>query len=221
MGESVTIKHKQQLQLIPDLEFEIHLWEAGFKIIGGLDEAGRGAWAGPVGAAVVVLPADKKIMKTLSGVRDSKKMTPRQRDIWAERIREEAVMWGVGFADHLEIDAYGIVPATKMAMKRAIEGINTIPDYLLIDAVKLTEMSIPQSILIRGDSRSLSIAAASILAKTGRDRIMIEMDTTYPEYGFARHKGYGTAFHRKALDKLGPTVIHRKSYAPIKRLLEG
>ncbi len=221
MGESVTIIHKQQLQLIPDLEFEIHLWEAGFKVIGGLDEAGRGAWAGPVGAAVVVLPADKTIMKTLSGVRDSKKMTPRQRDIWAERIREEAVMWGVGFADHLEIDAYGIVPATKMAMKRAIEGINTILDYLLIDAVKLTEMSIPQSILIRGDSRSLSIAAASILAKTGRDRIMIEMDTTYPEYGFARHKGYGTAFHRKALDKLGPTVIHRKSYTPIKRLLEG
>ena len=220
MGESTAKNHKQTLQLIPDLEFELHLWEAGFKVIGGLDEAGRGAWAGPVSAAVVVLPTDKTIMTSLSGVRDSKKMTPRQRDIWAIKIREEAVLWGVGFADHLEIDTYGIVPATKIAMKRAIEGIKAIPDYLLIDAVKLTEMSIPQSILIRGDSRSLSIAAASILAKTERDRIMEEMDNIYPEYGFSRHKGYGTSFHRKALDKQGPTVIHRKSYAPIKRLLE-
>ena len=220
MGESAEKKHQQLLQTIPDLEFEYHLWEAGFNLIGGLDEAGRGAWAGPVGAAVVVLPMDKTILRTLSGVRDSKKMTPRQRDIWAERIREEVAVWGVGFADHQEIDSFGIVPATKMAMKRAIEGIKVSPDYLLIDAVKLTEMSIPQSILIKGDSRSLSIAAASVLAKTERDRIMVEMDKTYPEYGFSRHKGYGTAIHRNALDKYGPIAIHRKSYAPIKSILE-
>lgn len=220
MGESAEKKHQQLLHIIPDLEFEHHLWEAGFKLIGGLDEAGRGAWAGPVGAAVVVLPMDKTILRTLSGVRDSKKMTPRQRDIWAERIREEVAMWGVGFADHLEIDSYGIVPATKIAMRRAIEGIKVSPDYLLIDAVKLTEISIPQSILIKGDSRSLSIAAASVLAKTERDRIMVEMDKIYPEYGFSRHKGYGTAIHRNALDKYGPIAIHRKSYAPIKCFLE-
>jgi len=219
MGEKVSNTQQTKRQNMPGLVFEKNLWDAGFNFIGGLDEAGRGAWAGPVYAAIVVLPKDKEIKKQLGGVRDSKKMTACQREKWAEVIKLITDFWGIGFADHNEIDEYGIVPATKLAMQRAIGKLKRIPDYLLIDAVKLSETLIPQSILIKGDSRSLSIASASVLAKTERDRIMVEYDSIYPEFGFYRHKGYGTFLHRQRLEKNGPLDIHRKTYAPIKRLL--
>jgi ribonuclease HII len=202
----------------PNLSLEIPLWETGLVILAGLDEAGRGAWAGPVSAGAVVLPEDRRLCQHLSGVRDSKQMTPLQRSIWAECIKKVAVGWGVGFASQVEIDACGIVPATRLAMQRAIEQLSVVPQHLLIDAVRLPLVKIPQTSLIKGDVRSLTIAAASVLAKTGRDALMCELDVLYPDYGFARHKGYGTRFHQQALQRLGPCTIHRLSFAPLKNL---
>ncbi|MCJ7625122.1 MAG: ribonuclease HII, partial [Anaerolineaceae bacterium] len=137
----------------PSLDFENHLWDAGQETLAGLDEAGRGAWAGPVAAAAVILPVDPTIRDCLSGVRDSKRMTPRQRDIWAKKIMEIALCWGVGFASNQEIDEIGIVPATRLAMKRALIGLSHKPQHLLLDAIKLPEEPLPQTILIKGDSR--------------------------------------------------------------------
>jgi len=202
----------------PDLSYEKKLWKAGFERVAGLDEAGRGAWAGPVAAGAVILPADVSILKTLDGVRDSKQMTPRQRAIWAEKIKLVAHAWGVGMASNEEIDSLGILPATRLAMRRALEQLGCDPQQLLIDAVRLSEIPIPQKALIKGDVHVLSIAAASVLAKTTRDALMVELDAHYPGYGLARHKGYGTAFHRAALECLGASVIHRKSFRPVKDL---
>ena len=205
----------------PDLRFETRLWGAGFLYPAGLDEAGRGAWAGPVSAGAVILPRDEQVTERLRGVRDSKQMLPHQRVFWASEIRAAAVAWGVGFASHQEIDSLGILPATRLAMQRALEGLAMPPDHLLIDALRLPGVLLPQSALIKGDARSLSIAAASVLAKTARDRWMEEIDQTFPGYGFARHKGYGTAAHAQALAKLGPCPIHRASFAPIKAINGG
>jgi ribonuclease HII len=202
----------------PNLTFEKKLWKKGFTLVAGIDEAGRGAWAGPVAAGVVILPADPKIIKKLSGVRDSKQMTARQRSLWAERIKELAVAWSVGLASNMEIDQLGILPATRLAMKRAIQILSIQPQQLLIDAVKLPDVEIPQTNLIKGDVRVLSIAAASVLAKTTRDAIMCELDKLFPEYGFAHHKGYGTAYHREQLQRHGASSVHRFSYAPIREL---
>lgn len=202
----------------PDLSFEISLWAAGIQHIAGLDEAGRGAWAGPVAAGAVILPVDPGILKELHGVRDSKQMTAPQRTYWAERIKSLAMSWSVGLASNIEIDELGILPATRLAMTRALKKLKPCPEHLLIDALKLPEVDIPQGCLIKGDARSLSIAAASILAKTARDTWMIELDRTYPLYGFACNKAYGTAFHRDALRKIGPCPEHRFSYAPIRLL---
>jgi ribonuclease HII len=203
----------------PDLEHEARLWQANHTRIAGLDEAGRGAWCGPVTAGAVILPADKKIQLILCGVRDSKLMSARQREHWAVRIKETAVAWCVGTASPAEIDRLGIVPATRLAMQRAVAGLIPSPDYLLIDAVKLPQLPIPQKSIIRGDQQSLSIAAASILAKTARDTSLTSMAQTYPGYGFERHKGYGTRLHQQNLQKLGPCEIHRRSFAPVKALL--
>ena len=202
----------------PDLTFEKKLWKKGFTLVAGIDEAGRGAWAGPVVAASVILPADPKIIKKLCGVRDSKQMTARQRSLWVERIKELAVAWSVGLASNVEIDQLGILPATRLAMKRAIQGLSIRPQQLLIDAVKLPDVDIPQTSLIKGDVRVLSIAAASVLAKTARDAILCELDGQFPEYGFAHHKGYGTIYHRMQLKKHGASSVHRFSYAPIREL---
>ena len=188
--------------------------------IAGIDEAGRGSWAGPVSAGAVVLPEKSDLLVTLSGVRDSKRMTPRQRTIWAEKIKEVSLAWGVGYASHAEIDDVGIVPATRLAMLRAIEVLTPLPQHLLIDAVKLNEIKIPQSSYKKGDARCLSIAAASVLAKTERDLWMVKAAEEFPDYYFERHKGYGTQAHQKALQKLGPCGIHRRSFAPIRVLLE-
>lgn len=200
----------------PSLEFEQALWQASVLRVAGLDEAGRGCWAGPVAAAAVILPPDPRVLNTLCGVRDSKKMSARQRERWAECIRGTALAWGVGLAEAGEIDALGIVPATRLAMRRALDGLNLEPQHLLVDALRLKELPLPQTALIKGDARSLSIAAASVLAKTRRDMLMIEMDMQFPGYGFAAHKGYGTRAHRAALDALGACPQHRFSFAPLK-----
>ncbi|MDR3574258.1 MAG: ribonuclease HII [Anaerolineaceae bacterium] len=202
----------------PNLSLEIPLWETGLVTLAGLDEAGRGAWAGPVSAGAVVLPVDIDLCQELPGVRDSKQMTALQRSLWAERIKKMAVSWGVGFASQAEIDARGIVPATRLAMQRAVEQLLVVPQHLLIDALRLPSLKIPQTSLIKGDVRSLTIAAASVLAKSSRDALMCELDGQYPGYGFARHKGYGTHFHQQALQRLGPCLIHRLSFAPLKNL---
>jgi ribonuclease HII len=197
----------------PNLAYEIQLWEGGVQDVAGVDEAGRGALAGPVAAGAVILPADPDLMNRLNGVRDSKQMTPAERELWAEQIKRTARAYAVGFAGHQEIDALGIVPATRLAVKRALRALRLLPQHLLVDFLELPEMDIPQTNLVKGDQRSLSIAAASILAKTERDALLRQLDRVYPGYGFAQHKGYGTSAHLFALGRLGPSPIHRLSFA--------
>ena len=201
----------------PTIDFELALWQSGLLLVAGLDEAGRGAWAGPVSAGAVILPADPRVLARLDGVRDSKEMPPHARVEFAARVRNEAAAWGVGFASHAEIDTLGILPATRLAMTRALQACGMAATALLIDALRLPGVDLPQTALIKGDARSLSIAAASILAKTERDARMLELDALWPGYGFARHKGYGTAAHRAALDERGPCPVHRFSFAPLRR----
>ena len=196
---------------LPTLEFEQNLWTAGFARIAGIDEAGRGAWAGPVAAAAVILPINPFLTLTLNQVRDSKLMTPAARQMWAPRIQEAALAWGVGFASAGEIDALGIVPATKLAALRAL--VNLYPDYLITDFLVFREIDLPQTALVKGDQRSLSAAAASILAKIARDAKMRELDELHPGYGFAQHKGYGTRLHQETIKNRGLCEIHRKSFS--------
>jgi ribonuclease HII len=199
----------------PDLSFETALWRQGRQAVAGIDEAGRGALAGPVSAAAIILPADLSLGQVLTGVRDSKQMTPGSRFRWAVRLKEIALAWGVGYASPDEIDTLGIVPATCLAARRAVEQLSLIPEHLLIDYLRLPELDIPQTSLVKGDARCYSIAAASILAKTSRDQLCYELDNQYPGYGFGKHKGYGTAAHLEALKSLGPAPVHRRSFAPI------
>jgi ribonuclease HII len=206
---------------LPHLGLETPFWQAGLPFVAGLDEAGRGAWAGPVTAAAVILPPDKKIIQQLEGVRDSKQMTARQRTHWAGQIKAHAVIWAVGFASPQEIDEIGIVPSTRLAMARALAQLTLPPQHLLIDALLLPDVECSQTAIIRGDATSLSIAAASVLAKTARDALMVNMDEQYTDYAFAHHKGYGTRQHQAALTRLGPCEMHRKSFAPVRILLEG
>ena len=197
----------------PTLEFEQYLWADGFTRVAGIDEAGRGAWAGPVCAAAVILPPDPSLTWTLKRVRDSKLMTPLARETWAPRIRETALAWGVGFASAEEIDMLGIVPTTKLAATRALAALSPGPDYLLTDYLIFPNIELPQTALVKGDQLSLSVAAASVLAKTARDALMRELDGKYPGYSFARHKGYGTRIHQEAIQRLGRCQIHRKSFS--------
>jgi ribonuclease HII len=226
----------------PDLAFERRLWKHGFTYVAGMDEAGRGALAGPVAVGVVILPiAQRRGAATeagqslhgpadgfrsapprvrvhrdasLRGVRDSKQMTPAQRDSAAVRIRARAVAWSVGFASCEEIDTDGIVRATRLAALRALEQLWIFPEYLLTDfRLELPQLDIGQTSLVKGDARCLSIAAASVLAKTGRDALMRELDAQQPGYGLARHKGYGTRDHLLALRRMGRSPIHRRTFA--------
>ncbi|NJD58359.1 MAG: ribonuclease HII [Anaerolineae bacterium] len=197
----------------PDLSFELALWQAGLTWVAGIDEAGRGALAGPVAAAAVILPQDETVTRQLSGVRDSKQMTAAQREVARAKIIQHALAWGVGTATNEEIDQLGILPATRLAACRALAALSTTPLHLLLDYLFLPDISIPQTALIKGDCRSLSIASASVLAKTTRDTLLRELDISYPEYGFASHKGYGTAEHRAALKRLGACPVHRLSFA--------
>jgi ribonuclease HII len=197
----------------PDLTYETYLWPQ-FRHIAGLDEAGRGALAGPVAVGAVILPNDKTLLsRTLVGVRDSKQMTPLERESLAPRIKDAALTWSVGFASAEEIDAQGIVPATRLAALRALHGLTLAPQYLLTDfRLELPELDIPQTALVKGDALCLSIAAASVLAKTSRDQLMCELDLCYRGYGLGKHKGYGTQSHRSAMKRLGVSPIHRRSF---------
>jgi ribonuclease HII len=212
-------RHKFDRSLIPDrpnLLFEEKLWMEGLHGIAGVDEAGRGALAGPVAAGAVVLPWDcPDLMDRLAGVRDSKEMTADAREQWAVVIKGTAVAWGVGFSSAQEVDKLGIVPATRLAVRRALEELQGDVEHLLVDYLKLPEIETPQTALVKGDARSLSIAAASILAKTTRDAWMVALGEQFPEYGWARNKGYGTLAHREALAELGPCAEHRRSFAPV------
>ena len=206
----------------PTLELELGiLTHYGFSLVAGLDEAGRGALAGPVTAAAVILALDNpQLLESLYGVNDSKQLTAAMREKLFSRIAEHALAYGIASVPADVIDEIGIVPATKQAMVTAVTQLIPTAQYLLIDGrIRLKTVTTPQQAIIRGDAQSLSIAAASILAKVTRDRQMIELDARYPQYGFARHKGYGTAFHLVALERYGPSPLHRYSFAPIRRPL--
>jgi len=198
----------------PTLALEHGLLAKGFRRIAGLDEAGRGAWAGPVVAAAVILPAEAAVRGVFQGIRDSKLLSAYQREKLFDVIREGAEAVGVGGVAPEEIDAWGIVPATRRAMALAVQGLGMAPQYLLIDYLRLPEVDIPQYALAHGDALCLSIAAASVVAKVHRDRLMAALDVRWPDYGFARHKGYGTVAHRGVLASLGPSSIHRLSWSP-------
>jgi len=191
--------------------FENIISSKGFNRIAGIDEAGRGAFAGPVVAACVILDPDR----IPSGIKDSKKLSPKLRESLFERICETAFSVGVGCIEPNIIDKVNIYNATKMAMKLAISNMTITPDYLLIDAVKLYDISIKSLSMNKGEDKSVSIAAASIVAKVKRDDIMVKLSEKYPDYGFNSHKGYGTKIHKKALLEFGPSKIHRFSYKPV------
>ena len=203
----------------PDTREEMHLLRAGHTHVAGLDEAGRGAWAGPVCAAAVVLPLQQRgLRETLRGVRDSKLLSAAQRETQYAAITRVAVAIGVGWATPPEVDQMGIVAATRHAMARAVEDLDEQADALVIDHLHLPALDLPQRVFPKADARCLSVAAASIIAKVSRDRLMVGLDDDYPGYGLARHKGYGTRQHRQALSQLGPTKIHRMSWQPFRAL---
>jgi ribonuclease HII len=229
----------------PNLREEMALYAEGYRHIAGLDEAGRGSWAGPVVAGAVILPIVRpdlsqesvlseacpepcrracpepcRRIEGLEGVRDSKQLTPRQRKRQYGIIKSAALAMGVGIVPPEKIDEIGIVPATRQAMGLAIAQLVPPPDFLLVDYLSLPELSTShQKSITRGDALSLSIAAASIVAKVTRDRLMVEWGARYPGYGFARHKGYGTPQHSESLARLGPSPIHRLSFAPMRLML--
>lgn len=218
-GEGVCVT---SLSLFPDENpsmtfFEEMAYRKGYRSIAGIDEAGRGPLAGPVVAAAVILPANFE----LSGLTDSKKLSEKQREAYYPLIREMALSVGVGVATAVEIDRINILQATLLAMQRALKRLQLTADFLLIDGITPLPVSLPQQTLKQGDSRSLSIAAASVIAKVVRDRIMLAVDNQYPGYGFAGHKGYGTAKHRQAIAELGPAKPHRKSFGGVREYLEG
>jgi ribonuclease HII len=199
--------------LDPDLSREAALAEGGFVRVAGVDEVGRGAWAGPLVAAAVVLPFGAC---QLQGVRDSKLLTPAQRDEACEAILATADDVGVGWVNADEIDLLGLTAANELAMCRAVWRLRQPPDHLLVDAVKLRSMDLPQQAVIRGDRVCLSIAAASVVAKVFRDRWLAGLGRGLPDYGFEQHRGYGVAVHQQALLQNGPLQIHRLSYAPLR-----
>jgi len=204
----------------PTFDRERELHAQGYRLIAGIDEVGRGAMAGPVFAAAVILPLELSA-DWLSLVRDSKQLSPRKREHIFERIQQTEVAIGVGMVPHTDIDERGIVEATRLAMGRAVEQLPVTPDFLLIDALVLPEVALPQKDIVHGDRLSLSIACASIVAKVSRDHYMVELDSLYPGYGLACHKGYVTLQHLLSLQQLGPCPIHRQSFAPVRRLIEG
>lgn len=198
------------------LQNEIELWSQGINLIAGVDEAGMAPLAGPVVAAAVILPHNYM----LPGLNDSKKIPDAtKRAIMAAQIKEEALCWSVGRAEVEEIDSLNIYHAGLLAMCRAVEGLSSRPDFVLVDARRIPECQCPQRSIIKGDTLSSSIAAASIIAKTTRDALMAELDQLYPGYGFASHKGYPTPEHYRALQRLGALPVHRRSFAPVRRVL--
>jgi len=203
---------------VPSLAEETELRAKGYKLIAGIDEAGRGALAGPVVAAAVILPSQIEA-PWLNLVKDSKQLSPARRQLLFGYIGETAISVGIGIVPHKVIDDQGIVKATRLAMKLAIDHLAPSPESLLIDYMRLPEVPLPQKGIINGDELCLSIACASIMAKVSRDRLMIELDRVYPGYGLANHKGYGTKEHLSCLYRLGPSPIHRQSFQPVKDII--
>ncbi len=189
-------------------KYENACYDDGFEIICGVDEAGRGPLAGPVCAAAVILPRDLEI----EGLNDSKKLTEKRRELLYDIIVEKAIAYGIAFASEQEIDAINILQATFLAMRRAVEALSVKPDMVLVDGNREPDLAMPLKTIVKGDSLSANIAAASILAKVTRDRFMLEQDALYPQYGFAIHKGYGTKAHYTALTNHGACPIHRLSF---------
>jgi len=203
----------------PDFKIEKGLISQGINLIAGIDEAGRGPWAGPVVAsAVIVKPNEYRFWQTL-GVNDSKKLSAKKRQALIELIKAKALTWAVGIVDNYQIDQIGIKPATFLAMKQAIDGLTQKCGFILIDGRDCLDISIKQKAIVRGDGESISIAAASIIAKVTRDKIMEGYEKEFPGYGFCQHKGYGTKLHSESLIKFGPCSIHRMSFKPIKKFL--
>lgn len=201
----------------PTLQIEQSLWAQGFVHVAGIDEAGRGALAGPVVAAAVVVTPTCAAAPVWAIVRDSKLLSAAQRKTLAVEIRECAASWAVGVVDAAQIDAIGIAAATRMAMQQAVAALACVPDHLLIDWVRLPHIAIRQISQPKADRTMAVVAAASILAKVYRDQLMTDYDLQYPGYGFAAHKGYGVAAHLAAIAQLGPCTLHRHSFAPIAR----
>lgn len=195
----------------PDLRHERRLWRSGIEAVAGVDEAGVGPMAGPVVAAAVIFEPEAFIR----GVRDSKQLTAERRAALYEQITARALAWGVGVAEPLEIDRLNIYWATREAALRALAGLGRAPGHVLVDGRGIARLEHPQTPIVGGDRKSFCIAAASILAKVTRDRMMCEYDARFPGYGFARHKGYCTPDHFAALRALGPSPIHRRSFAPV------
>jgi ribonuclease HII len=199
------------------LAFEEVLWEQGIVHVAGVDEAGVGTLAGPVVAAAVILPHDLRPR----GLDDSKQLDARARERLCAEVKEGAVAWAVGRASAEEVDALNVYQAGLLAMRRAVVGLAAAPQHLLVDARRIPEVAIPQQGIVKGDAKSLSIAAASVVAKVTRDAEMQEAEARYPGYGFARHKGYGAPEHLDALRRLGPCPIHRRTFAPVREALDG
>lgn len=193
--------------------FELEAWRAGVARVAGLDEAGRGPLAGPVVAAAVIISPERRIR----GLRDSKVLPRERRDELFELIQRRALAIGVGIVDHETIDRVNILQATRLAMQEALAGLAVAPELVITDFVALPALACPQKNLVAGDARCATVAAASIVAKVTRDRIMLDLDKQFPEYGFAQHKGYGTPDHLAVLDRLGPCPIHRRTFAGVWR----
>ncbi|HEX2947416.1 MAG TPA: ribonuclease HII [Clostridia bacterium] len=208
-AEKARIAREKEIERLKAMStYEMEAYGSGYRLVAGMDEAGRGPLAGPVVAACVILPEGCLI----ENVNDSKKLTAAQREKLYDIIIEKSISFGVGIVDEKCIDEINILNATKMAMKRAVEQLKPRPDILLIDAVHLDDVDVPQKSIIKGDALSISIAAASIIAKVTRDRIIDEADGVYPLYGFKNHKGYGTPEHINAIKKYGLCPIHRISF---------
>ena len=197
------------------LRYETQLWNTGVQHVAGVDEAGMSPLAGPVAAAAVILAPGARI----SGVDDSKKLDAAERERLAVEIKATALAWSVGFAEVEEIDTINIYWAGLLAMRRAVEGLSQKPGHVLFDGRRLKDLAIPQQAIVRGDCKSLTIAAASILAKTARDAVMHGLDAKFPGYGLAKHKGYPVSEHLSTLKKLGASPIHRRSFAPVRLVL--
>ena len=202
---------------MPTLRYELKAYKNGAKIVAGIDEAGRGPLAGPVVAAAAILPANFK-HKTLN---DSKQLSEQQREeIYAELTAREGFYWAVGVSDVEIIDTYNILRATWRAMQLALDGLKVRPDHVLVDGLRVPLMGVTQTAIVKGDAKSFSIAAASVIAKITRDRMMVQIHEQFPQYNFARHKGYATPEHLAALGQYGPSPVHRKSFAPVRQTIE-